>query len=377
MKAQPVQAATIHLKLSKLDQRVGHLSQSLRRLSWGMKLVASIDTDAARAVEAELATRYAIGRFQQGKYREAKGWGDRAVSLAEKSSDHEVLANAHNALEAITLWSGITSSVSHGEHALALYEELGDLAGQGHSLNNLAIRAIFEGRWDETQPLLSRAATLFEQIGDAASLAAALYNQADVLVRQGRSVEAEPLLERSLRIARSVDDDETVALVLRDWGKSEARAGRFDRAQELLADAMARLGELGEPQEILDAEAALAECALLQGRPLDALQITESALKSAREDHASVMPTLYRVQGFGYLMTNDLSAAQTAFDKGLGLDSPAARHEVAFLTLGRAEVAQRRSQPDASQLSAAAADAMRDLGVVVAPVPPGAIRSAT
>ena len=370
---EPLRAATVHLKLGRLDQRVGYLSQSLRRLSRGMTLVRDIAGTRARAVEAELATRYSIGRFQQGKYRDAKKWGDRAVSLAEQSTDREVLANAHNALEAITLWAGLSSDVSHGDLALALYEELGDLAGQGHSLNNLAIRAIFEGRWDDTQPLLTRAAGLFEQIGDAASLAAALYNQGDVLVRQGRSAEAEPLFERALSIARSVDDDETVALVLRDWGKSESRTGRYDKAQQLLTDAKSRLEALGEPQELLDAEAALAECALLEGRPLDALEITDGALKTATEENASVLPTLYRVRGFAFLLTGDVQAAASAFDTGLELQSPAARHENAFLTLGRAEVARRRGEPEAEQLHAEATMAMTALGVVVTPVPAGII----
>jgi class 3 adenylate cyclase/tetratricopeptide (TPR) repeat protein len=366
---QPTRAAAVHLKLARLDQRVGHLSQSLRRLSRGMALVSDLDAPRAKAVQAELMTRYAIGRFQQGRYREAKRWGDQAVVTAEHSEDQEVLANAHNALEAITLWSGIASDVSHGEIALALYEELADLAGQGHSLNNLAIRAIFEGRWDDTQRLLSRAADLFEQIGDVASLAAALYNQADVLVRQGRSVDAEPLLERSLRIARSVDDDETVALVLRDWGKSRARAGRFDEARSLLAQAMTMLDDLGEPQELLDAQAALAECDLLEGKPVDALDVTERALKSADDENASVLPTLYRVRGFALLTTGDLDGALSNFDAGLALQSPAARHEMAFLSLGRAEVARRQGDPRAQALQSEGDAAMRALGVVAPPIP--------
>ena len=53
------------------------------------------------------------------------------MSIAERADDHLVLADAHNALEAITLWSGLTSEVRHGEVALALYEELGDLPDRG------------------------------------------------------------------------------------------------------------------------------------------------------------------------------------------------------------------------------------------------------
>ncbi|MFL6288064.1 MAG: adenylate/guanylate cyclase domain-containing protein, partial [Actinomycetes bacterium] len=80
-----VRGAKLQLKLARLDQRVGHLSQSLRRLTRGMRLLRNMDEPRAQAIEAELATRYAIGRFQQGRYRDAKQWGDRAVAIAERS----------------------------------------------------------------------------------------------------------------------------------------------------------------------------------------------------------------------------------------------------------------------------------------------------
>ncbi|HEX5016936.1 MAG TPA: adenylate/guanylate cyclase domain-containing protein [Actinomycetes bacterium] len=369
----PVRAANVQLKLGRLDQRIGQLSQSLRRLTRGISLVADIQDPRARAIHAELATRYAIGRFQQGRFQDAKKWGDNAIDIAEQSGDLLVLANAHNALEAITLWSGIPSDIEHGRVALGLYEELNDVPGQGHSLNNLAIRAIFEGRWDETQPLLSRAAALFEQIGDVSSLAAALYNQADVLVRQGRSADAEPLLTRALRIARGVDDDETVALVLRDWGKASARAGDFERSEAQLAEAIVMLEQLGEPQELLDAEAARAECALLKGDPVDALHLTEGALKRGA-DNASVLPTLHRVQGFALLALDDNVAAKAAFEAGLELQEPAARHEQAFLTVGRAEVATRLNEPEATALYEQGVAMLHTLGVITPPFPAGLVR---
>jgi class 3 adenylate cyclase/tetratricopeptide (TPR) repeat protein len=366
-----VRGARLQLKLGRLDQRVGNLSQSLRRLTRGMQLVASDVSEPALAVQAEIATRYAIGRFQQGRYRDAKAWGERAIDVAGRSADLEVLANAHNAMEAITLWAGLVSDEAHGEVALALYEKLGDLAGQGHSLNNLAIRSIFEGRWNQTQGLLSRAAELFEQIGDVASLAAALYNQADVLVRQGRRSDAVPLLERALRIAKSVDDDETVALVLRDWAKAESRAGDPQRAGELLEESITMLEQLGEPQELLDAKAALAELALLTGDAPKARDISEAALRHADEDVASVLPTLYRVRGFAELVLGQDQDSLRSFAAGVELRSPAARHETAFLTAGLAETQRRLGDPAAAHTWEQAQNTMAELGVEVAPFPEG------
>ena len=125
----------------------------------------------------------------------------------------------------VEVWSGGPKGEQHGETALRIYEQLGDLSGQAHMLNNLAVRRFVEGRWPDALLMFARAAESFRRVGDASNAANADYNRADVLVRQGRSDEALPLLENTLRVARAVGDEDLVALVRKEMGRAQSRAG--------------------------------------------------------------------------------------------------------------------------------------------------------
>ena len=151
VRGDPIRRAALLLKEGRIQQRLGNLSQSLRRLTIGIHLVEGIDDPKALAVHSRLASRYAIARYQEGKYPAARSWGERALDLGGRSRDPLAMAEAHNALEALGLWSGQSGDVRHGELALALYQQIGDIAGEGHCLNNLAVRAVLEGRWDEIE----------------------------------------------------------------------------------------------------------------------------------------------------------------------------------------------------------------------------------
>ena len=272
-------------------------------------------------------------------------------------------------LQALAAWSTDGDSTPHGEIALRLFEQSGNLTGQGHCLNNLAFQAIFDGRWDAAQKMLDHAAQIFAQVGDEASLSAAVYNQADVMIRQGRIAEAEPLLRQALRVARSVADEETVALVNREAGKAAARAGRFEESRARLLEAITLLTELGEPQEVADAEAAIAESYLLEGLWRDALDGADRSLDRP-DTPARVRPTLHRVRGYALLLAGDVPDAKRAFVTGLSLgESPTTRHERAFLLAGLARVAAAEGASDAERLLAESEQALVALGVVAAPIP--------
>ena len=315
-RTDPVRQAALLLKEGRLQQRMGNLTLSQRRLTQGMRLLEGHSAPDAYAIHSGLATRYAIARLSRGRYGEARRWGLLALSLGDMARDPLMLADAHNLLEAVAMYSGVPSEVSHAELALDLYAQVGDLSGQGHSLNNLAVRAVHEGRWDEAQVLHGRATEVFTRSGDEAALAVVVYNRADLLVRQGRITEAEPLLLQAQRLARSVDDEDVVRLVTRETGKAAARAGRFDDARSLLTQAGERLTAAGEEQEAAEAWAAVAETYLLEGLWSMALQEVDHVL-TQRQVSATVLPTLYRVRGFAQLMAGDLDAARETFSARL------------------------------------------------------------
>ncbi|MDQ3610747.1 MAG: tetratricopeptide repeat protein, partial [Actinomycetota bacterium] len=237
-------------KEARTQQRLGKVPQSLRLVRRTLASLEGVEGPAASATRSDLATRYALGRLRQGRYADALSWATLAAREAEASGDKPTLALAYNSLQAAHHYAGVAGDVPYARLALMAYEELGDLAGQAHCVNNLGVEALDAGRLAESAGYFARAREIFGRLGDEANEANATYNEADAMLRLGRYPEAEPLLHDALGVARAVGDEELVALVLRETGQVCLRLGRVQEARAHLADARARFTDLGLVQEL-------------------------------------------------------------------------------------------------------------------------------
>ena len=234
---QPLREAHLALKLSRVEQRRGHYSNALRRASLGLRALTGATGPEAGAARASLQARYAWLRVYQGRYADARRWAERGLTEAEAAHELNAQAKAHAALFAVEVYSGGPEAELHGETALRIFEQLGDLTEQAHILNNMAALRWAEGRWPDALLMFARAAEMYRRIGDASNAAGSDYNRADVLVRQGRSDQALPLLQNALRVARAVGDEDLVALVRKEMGRALSRAGDVEAGLILLEEA--------------------------------------------------------------------------------------------------------------------------------------------
>jgi class 3 adenylate cyclase/tetratricopeptide (TPR) repeat protein len=374
VRGQPLREAHLALKLTRVEQRRGHYSNALRRASLGLRAVSGSTGPEAGAIRAQLQIQYAFCRFNQSRYADARRWAERGLAEAEAANELKAQSRAHLVLHSVEAWLGGPRGEQHGETALRISEELGDLTGQAHILNDLAGRRIFEGRWPDALHMFARAAESFRRVGDATNAANADYNRAETLVRQGRSYEALPLLENTLRVARAVGDEDLVALVRKEMGKALSRAGDVPAGLGLLEESRAQLAKLRKPQEVVDADIASAEAHLLAGSPDMALALIERALLDAASIHAAtLLPSAYRVQAAALLAKGDVAQAQTALAEGLRQSSsPEVAHERGFLLAVAARIAVLRQDPGAAQLEQEANAALGSLGVVRVPLRPPA-----
>ena len=366
VRGQPLREAHLALKLTLVEQRRGHYSNALRRASLGLRAVGDATGPEAGAVRARLQVRYAFCRLQQGRYADARRWAERGLAEAEAAHELKAQAKAHAVLQAVAVDSGGPNAEQHGETALRIFEQLGDLTEQAHMLNNLAVHRLAEGRWPDALLMFARAAETFRRLGDAPNAANADYNRADVLVRQGRSDEALPLLQNTLRVARAVGDEDLVALVRKEMGRAQSRAGDVAAGLILLEEARTELTRLREPHEVVDADIASAEAHLLAGRPEQALVLIEGAVTEAASIHAAtLLPSAYRVQAAALFAMGQVAQARTALAEGLRQSSsPDVAHERGFLLAVAARIARQDDDPDADRLAEQAREALELLGVV-------------
>jgi predicted ATPase/DNA-binding CsgD family transcriptional regulator/DNA-binding XRE family transcriptional regulator len=195
--------------------------------------------------------------------------------------------------------------------AMDLRAQLGDRRGVSVAINNMALLALDDGDLAQARELFEQALTLKRQLGEQRSIAIGLANLADVLIRTGLWDEAGRVLAEGAGMAAGHPqligtirtNQGAVALHRRDWaqaaehyraaitasqagghphdvveamiglGRVHSQAGQRDQALRQLQEAESLATEIGNPQRIAEAQAALAEvCAGHSGSPRPAGQ---------------------------------------------------------------------------------------------------------
>lgn len=310
-------------------------------------------------------------RFRQGHYGDCVSAALPAAAAAERIGERALLAHAYYLLHAAYGDLGSPEVARYRDLALPIYEELGDLVGQGNVLNNLGIEAYFEGRWDDALTLYARSKGAKTRTGDVANAATQSNNEAEILSDQGHYVEADALLVDALRVWGAAGYEIGIALATSNLGRVATRAGRYDDGLLKLEDAAARFARIGAHGYVDETRARIAEGLALAGRPDEAeVMAHETLARVRREAETSVLEVqLERTLGWCALQRGDPTAALTHLETSLRVArSLAAGFEVA-LTLraslalpGRDEAARARDAGEAEAI-------LTGLGVIAVPQP--------
>ena len=219
-----------------LHQRIGQLTTALRIVAHARGLVREESPRASR-VRSQLTARLAFVSHLRARHADALRWSALAVLEAQRSGDGLAVAFAFNVRDLVLTGAGKVGDQPFGELALASYEKAGDLLMMSRCLNNLAMRALQEGRWPLAQERLERAAELIRRVGDTANEAIAAYNRPTSRSARVASSSPRHLLMDAARYARVADDVELLALVRRETGKVRVGQGRVDDARAAFAEA--------------------------------------------------------------------------------------------------------------------------------------------
>ena len=270
------------------------------------------DVRASEAIRIRLELDRAGVRYRQGRYGACVRSALPAAAAAARIGERTLLAHAYYLLHAAYGDLGSPEVARYRDLALPIYEELGDLVGQGNVLNNLGIEAYFEGRWDDALALYARSKAAKTRAGDVANAATQSNNEAEILSDQGRLEEAEALFADALRVWGAAGYEIGIALATSNLGRAAARAGRYDDGLARLHDAAARFARIGAHGYVDETRARIAECLGLAGRADEAEAVARETLASVRhEAQASVLETqLERTLGWCALLRRDPDAAR-------------------------------------------------------------------
>ncbi|HJP66360.1 MAG TPA: tetratricopeptide repeat protein, partial [Actinomycetota bacterium] len=366
-----VAEARLYLKEADVARRAGTYPQTLRWLRRGHRALEGVlaDPEAARQ-RARLTALYGSVRQDQGRSAEAIEWSLRAIEEAEQAGEREALARAHFILDRAYVSLGQLDLATHSAISLAIYEELGDLAGQANVLNNMGGFAYYQGQWNEAVDLYERGRRARDRTGDAVNAAFGTVNVGEILSDQGRLDEAEDVLREALRVWQAAGYTSGIAYALGQLGRTAYRAGRLEEGRRLLERSRRMSNRMGSALDTLEAEARLAECALFESEPISALRLADEALEQAAavDGAAVLLPLLHRVRGFAWLQLAQTNNAKTSFETSLTeARAREADYEVALTLRALAEVADRTGDENAQALRIESNSILERLGVVFVP----------
>jgi tetratricopeptide (TPR) repeat protein len=281
-------------KRARVRERSGQYTLALRELSRGHRQLDAEHSAEAATSAARLTAFAASIRQAQERPGEAIKQGLRAVEEAEAAGDRASLARAYSVLDVSYRMLGRSDKAIYAPRALAIYEELDDLNGQGVVHGNMGFVAYFDGEWAEAIEHYRRSRDAFLRIGNVVQAANGESNMAEVLVNQGRIDEARPLLEEARRIFVASNWLDGASFVEVQLARVLASEGRTEEAVELFHKARKQFEDLGETASVAELVVYLATCYLDAGRPQDALAAVEEVETLTGEvDNPGVM----RVKG--------------------------------------------------------------------------------
>lgn len=344
-RGDPLATSELMLKRARARERAGSYRQALRDTTSGYRRVEHLSDPAAAALGARLLAFTAVIRQAQEHPGEALIVARRAAELARATDEPWALARAYGVLDWAYRMLGQADKARHGDEALALYERLGDLAGQAAVTGNLGIEAYFDGHWGKAVELYERSRAAFLRAGNAVQAAVSGANIGELLVNQDRLDEAEPLLRDAVRVLRASEFPDGATFAEVQLARLlMARHGDLEEPVNLLTSARDELIALHQYGSALEAAVHLADCVNRAGEPAGALDLL---------DHATTLAA----------GEADVFAGPAARVRALAL-AQLGRHDEAMseLTAGLGIARQQGLAYELTQLDAVRADLLREIG---------------
>ena len=373
-KGEPMTAARLMFRRSRLEGSMGKYSQALAWATRGRKLLDGDDHKDAVGLRSQLDGSYATWLVGAGRWSEAIAWAHKAAAQAEEVGAKESEARAYNVLDLAGVGSGDYSGGVYWRKALAIFEDLGDLVGQSTALSNLGMGSLYEGRWSEALDYVRRCSEVSARAGDVVGETLAADNGSQFVSDRGYYEEAENVLRASVRVWKAIGHREFLGLCLNLLGRNCARTGRFDEALELLTEARGELDFAGAAAEVLDTDAKIAECYALQGSSARALDVVDEALAGTGSSEGDASgPLLMLVRGYALAQLDRPDEGRKAVEESLRLAREregGAHFEMAMAIVALARLGQLMGEPISPELEREGAELIERLGIICVPVVP-------
>ena len=290
-------------------------------LRWLEQALAALPLRGGR-ITAEIYGAKSVTLYRKGEYGDAVAWGRKALAVARRIAEPDVIAYAENMVAQSYMAEGsLRQAVRHLREAVRLYKETGDAPGQAAANNNLGSCYQLMGSLDAALKHYEIALAADEKVGDLVDIAIIHNNIGEILLIQGSFDEAIEHLDRVIDAHATNEELTAVA------GLSYVNLSRCALAQRRLDDAMRHvrhglrlLRSVGAKGLATEARMQLAETFLAAGDVARAHREAQPALKDAGSAGERLLEARgERIVGLVRAATGDTDAAAIHLATSAGL----------------------------------------------------------
>jgi class 3 adenylate cyclase/tetratricopeptide (TPR) repeat protein len=292
--------ARLRLKTASLREQSGRYADALRWVSRGRAMLADRHDPESIQLRARMSDIGAMARYRQGRYAAARQWAQRAITEAQLVGDRKTEARGFELSALAAATAGLPWEDESFRHALAVYDELGDLPAKALAFNRYGACAYYAGRWDDAVELYRQAESAYWRVGREYDAAINAANRAEVLVQQGNLEEVAAIVEAASRVWLATGATSALAFGASLLGRADLARGDYAEALGHLSEARMLCVGLGETDEVATIDSVMALCHLQRGDVAAALQVADAALgraEAAAGTGGPGTPLLLRVRG--------------------------------------------------------------------------------
>ncbi len=259
--------------------------------------------------------------YRQSHYREALTAYAAALACFRRVGDRAGEGATLNNIAAVYRAQGsYGEALELYEQALAIRQEVGDRVGEGVTLNNIGLVYDHQGHYAESLDFYEQALAIRQEVGDRAGEGRTLNNLGLVYDHQGRYSEALAIFEQALTIRREIGDRAGEGVTLHNIAGVYHNQGQYSEAlvnyRQALAIRQAVGDRIGEGATL----SGIGTVYQAQGRYEEALATFEQALVIRREvgDRAGEGTTLHNI-GLVHRSQGRYSEALVNYERALAI----------------------------------------------------------
>jgi len=206
----------------------------------------------------------AVLAAENGDYREAVRQAELAMAIFGPLGLKTRMTLAATVIGSANRYLGNHQGARRGfERAMELRDELGDRRGMSVAINNLALLELDDGDLNRAQQLFEQALAIKREFGEQRSIAIGLANLADVLIRTGQWDAVETVLSEGAGLATG--NPQLVGTIACNQGALAAHRQDWARATERFEAAIASSQAGGHPHDVVEAMIGLGRVHALTG----------------------------------------------------------------------------------------------------------------